>query len=89
MIEIKESNCPGCGKKLDAVSAVDKENLMPKEHDVTICLGCGTVLEFTSDLGLIKATDVILAGMDPEDKLQLEQGKKYVAAYLEHRKSIN
>lgn len=42
--------CPWCAARLDAVSGPD--GLMPRPGDLTICLYCGGVSEFTENLEL-------------------------------------
>jgi hypothetical protein len=42
--------CPVCESKLDAATATDDDNVVPKSGDVTICIYCTSVLEFTDDM---------------------------------------
>jgi hypothetical protein len=57
------SACPHCGKLLDAVTSEQPEP--PEPGDVTVCLGCATVLLFDEGMQLVlpspAALDEILA----------------------------
>lgn len=45
--------CPDCGTKLDGATVVvqpgEPEESMPTAVDVTVCVYCGAILEFTAD----------------------------------------
>jgi hypothetical protein len=57
-IEImKGSDCPSCGKHLDACSGVEAGGRSPSPGDITICLYCGHVMAFSDTLGLRDLTD--------------------------------
>lgn len=42
----KQPNCPVCNSQLDAVTGITKD-VKPKPGDITLCLYCGEVMEFT------------------------------------------
>ena len=42
--------CPRCGYKCDAATAVSDEPIEPKAGDLSVCLHCGAPLEFAEDL---------------------------------------
>jgi len=44
------NDCPGCGKKLDAVSCPDNPERLPSSGDITVCMHCATVLMFDEKL---------------------------------------
>ena len=48
--------CPNCGKRLDGYTPVDKPGAVPKEGDLSLCLGCRNLLVFRADQTLRKAT---------------------------------
>ena len=37
--------CPKCGQELDSMTAVGHD-CPPEPGDITVCIGCGTVLEY-------------------------------------------
>ena len=44
----KPISCPGCHYKLDTATALGDNSSPPEKGDRTICVNCGTILEFTS-----------------------------------------
>lgn len=46
---LKPSPCPNCGYAMDAVTAAF-EDVRPKPGDVTVCIKCAALLEFTDDM---------------------------------------
>jgi uncharacterized protein with PIN domain len=50
-----ESNCPSCGKLLDAASSF--KNAVPSPGDFSICINCGHILVFADDLTVRNPTD--------------------------------
>jgi hypothetical protein len=38
--------CPKCGHCLDAATSVEKENLLPKEGDLSVCIECASLLMY-------------------------------------------
>lgn len=53
--------CPQCGATLDAAQRPNSDGLRPKVGDVTTCLYCTAVLEFTIGMALVPASDQTLA----------------------------
>lgn len=49
MYEIPETQCPACGARFDAVTAVRYES-MPEPGDLSVCIMCASVLRFGNDL---------------------------------------
>lgn len=50
---LRESKCPACGSRLDAASGLRGTAVpKPKPGDITLCIDCGQVMEFTATLGL-------------------------------------
>jgi hypothetical protein len=86
--------CPTCGKWLDASEGVTvtgtiqiEEEKLPKEGDVTICMGCATVLRFGKNLQVENLTGEDLNNIkkDPHvrklietTRLAVELAKEYV-----------
>ena len=46
--------CPRCGHKLDAASTPDGSDHVPKPGDVTLCIECGCLFEFDSQMRVKK-----------------------------------
>jgi hypothetical protein len=44
--------CPECGYELDAATKVQGDKGAPEPGDVTVCMGCASVLEFGPELEL-------------------------------------
>ena len=49
---IKPSACPHCGKVLDCASCLDEPEAKPKKGDLSVCVGCNSILAFEDDLSL-------------------------------------
>jgi len=45
--------CPACHRLLNAATAVDGSQVMPKGDDVTICSYCGSVLQYIDRDGVL------------------------------------
>lgn len=52
---LNNPHCPNCKKLLDSFTAVSVSGSVPKPGDITVCLYCSTVLQFSDDLSLIEA----------------------------------
>lgn len=61
----------GCGKVLDA--ATGKDGHAPEPGNVSICWGCGQVLQFTAELGLQAMTDDEIATLPAEARTLLRK----------------
>jgi hypothetical protein len=46
---LKASPCPCCGYELDAATAAF-EDVRPAQGDLTVCIKCAALLEFTHDM---------------------------------------
>jgi hypothetical protein len=69
------SLCPGCGKKLDACTAIG-EPQPPKRGDITVCFGCGMLLEFGEGLVLQQLKD--LGSLDDRTRDQLLRAQEQI-----------
>ena len=49
--------CASCGKSMDAASNADEAHTPPHPGDISICLYCGHLMLFDSDLCLRALTD--------------------------------
>lgn len=54
--EIDQDKCLKCGKHLTGAANIDGDN-SPQAGDFTVCLYCGHVMEFNSDLKLVELSD--------------------------------
>lgn len=59
-------HCPRCGTMLDAASSVNGERIEPVVGDVTVCFTCCDILQFTTDMELVKAD---LMSLDQDTRL--------------------
>ena len=60
--------CPKCGKVMDAATSVLHDPTQPKAGDISICLYCRNVAEFTADLTLRTLTNSDIAKLKPEHR---------------------
>jgi len=63
----KETVCPYCHIKFDDQTCVSQEeDIKPKAGDVTMCIKCGELAQFTDD-GLIPLPEEIVDALNPRD----------------------
>lgn len=78
-------HCPNCKKLLDGFTRLP-DKAKPKPGDISVCLYCGEILEFTDDLQLIHADADTIAQVDfPE----LQQAHRISAAFRESNQRKN
>lgn len=64
--------CPNCGTALDEVTSMTgSERKRPREGDLSICMNCGALLVFRSDLSMARARSSDLGDVTAEDLAQL------------------
>jgi hypothetical protein len=61
-----EQPCPECGAPLDAVSSARGGKDPPNAGDVSICIQCGTLLEFNNDISSRKLSPEAFAALPHE-----------------------
>jgi len=61
-------SCPKCGKVMDAATSAINDAAPPRAGDISICLYCRNVAEFTADLKLRTLTDSDIAKLKPEHR---------------------
>lgn len=66
-------HCPACNKPLDAAASISGEDVGPQPGDVTLCIGCGTFLEYGEDMRLMLLTDAHKDEISAEDLDRLEE----------------
>jgi hypothetical protein len=57
---LKPCPCPNCGYGLDAATAAF-EDVRPKPGDLTVCIKCAALLEFTDGMGYAPANTLQLS----------------------------
>lgn len=78
MIILGKDNCPHCNALLDAAIEIKSVNSVPKPMDYTICIKCGTWLQFGSDMGLRLLSEDDKKLMDAEAKTALTIAQKSI-----------
>ena len=78
--------CPKCGHILDAATSL--ENASPKPGDVTICVGCGNLLEFLKDKPwLAPISQEKLGALDEDNRKTLESLRNAIGEMLRKRRN--
>lgn len=68
------SSCPGCQQTLNATGD-PKGRGAPRPRDVSVCAGCGTILQFDSKLRLTAMTPLQLEQLPPRSAAELQEMK--------------
>lgn len=66
-----ENICPSCYRKLDMANDPE-EKFVPKKGDLTVCIYCQEVLEFTDDLNIKKLSEETYNKLSNDVKLKLK-----------------
>ncbi len=74
--------CPHCGQTVDAISTLAGQVPKPKPADMTVCLGCGEVLQFDEQLRVRKMTATEIAALTPEEAFDLKQTQAAIRDFL-------
>ena len=74
----KESQCPMCDKSLDTATGVRDETLAPLPGDISLCWGCGAILQLKEDLTLERAATENLSEVEPEELQELYRFQKLI-----------
>ncbi|HET8688702.1 MAG TPA: hypothetical protein VFM18_18965 [Methanosarcina sp.] len=82
---LPESICPTCKYIMDAATSVG-EKATPSPGDISLCMGCGELLEFNDDLILVKASESVLQDMPIEQRIGIAQLQGYIRQIREHVK---
>lgn len=72
---MKRSECPQCSRVVDAASPMNC-NATPAPGDITFCVGCGAMCQFTDDLGL---APVDVATLPAETRTLIEDAQRKLA----------
>ncbi len=62
----KNNDCPSCGFMLNAADGVNHGEA-PMPGDITICINCTELLEFSDDMSLVKLSDDKKKGLSDEE----------------------
>jgi hypothetical protein len=76
VIRLPESDCPGCGKKLDSATNLTGGSGIDR-GDYSVCIRCGTLLRYDQQLHVKKATKTELG----------ELKSRNISAYLKLMKA--
>lgn len=72
--DMPSCTCPHCQVPLDKATDPRNENV-PAENDVTICVACGSVLMFNADLTVRELTDTEYEALPTELLWEISQFK--------------
>lgn len=72
------SACPSCGYVMDASTAVTDPNAVPKPGDLTICIKCGTPLQYGPGLMLQKLSAETWENLDPATTRMLQRAAQMI-----------
>ncbi|HUP06815.1 MAG TPA: hypothetical protein VMU47_06680 [Caldimonas sp.] len=64
--------CPGCAHLLNSTSD-PKNRGMPRPHDLTMCVNCGTLLFFDAELRLHPVTAEMVEALPPQTVAELKE----------------
>lgn len=66
-MKLKESNCPSCGKTLNAATVLGDDDTRPNPGEFTVCMYCGHIMAFADDLTVreLTADEMIEAAAHP------------------------
>lgn len=62
----KDALCPKCGTHVDCATHMSGKAVKPKPDDVSLCVGCGSIMFFNDDLSIRVATAEELEEMDQD-----------------------
>lgn len=66
---------------MDAASSLRDDNAVPRERDLSVCIGCGAVSQLRAGKWVAIGADVV-ASLDPEERAELAQHRRAVAMML-------
>lgn len=77
---IPRSQCPHCGHRLNAASAAGLPR--PRPGDLSVCIGCGEVVQFGPRLSFKRVPARVLANLLPDEAAELRYVQINVRAFL-------
>jgi len=75
---LPESECPSCGYRVDAASGISTDEA-PKPGDVTLCMKCGQVMQFTATLGVRGVQPASIPGIDRATMRNIRRAQRAIA----------
>ncbi|HEY9642141.1 MAG TPA: hypothetical protein V6C57_16765 [Coleofasciculaceae cyanobacterium] len=66
-------SCPWCDRFLNAVTSISEDATAPKPGDVSVCFGCGGLLEFNKSLKVEKIKPETIADLQRNDPQALAE----------------
>lgn len=72
------SVCPTCGYQLECATVIGKKDASPKPEDFSLCMKCGEILRFKSDLSLRPAELNDFLDLPREVAITLEYAQKTI-----------
>lgn len=72
-VRVSGNKCPSCGKFLDMATAVNdpRAELAPTAGDLSMCISCGTFLQYKEDMSYRIFTHDEIVDLDTETRSQL------------------
>lgn len=70
---LRDTKCPTCGKTLDAAGTLSGVDEIPAPEDVTVCIHCGDIAQFQSDLSLKHVPDGEETRFGPECYMEIKR----------------
>ena len=74
---LKKDKCPACNKGLDCASSLDPDEV-PRPKDISICIYCGTLLQYGNDMTLQLLPIFIFETLPIKTQQQLLQAKSAI-----------
>jgi hypothetical protein len=81
-IRLRQDRCPYCGKTVDSLGTLQGEPPLASEGDMSVCFGCGEVMQFDADFRLQKMSAAEIAALTPEEAADLKKTQEMIRAHL-------
>lgn len=81
-----EQRCPQCHHRLNRATSPYDDNAAPCEGAFSVCIRCGAVMTFQSDLTLRLTTDAEIDALPVEALMEIAKVKAAVIAMQSHRR---
>jgi len=69
---VKTTTCPACSHVLEEASAVDGKPTAPVPGDLSVCLYCARLLQFTEDLDVRVMTEADIAQLPNKTRIEVQ-----------------
>jgi hypothetical protein len=76
-IKMGDDYCPTCKTKLDHATPLQSGD-KPEPHDLSVCINCGEMLEFSDDFALVKLTNEVFDKLSYRTKMKLYQAQHHI-----------